>query len=71
MQDFPSGPVVKNPLANAGCVGLIPGPGRVHLPQGNWACAPQQEKPLQREACASQWEKAPMQQEDQHSQKQR
>ena len=27
---FPSGPVVKNPLANAGNKGLIPGLGRSH-----------------------------------------
>ena len=64
MQDFPGGPVVKNPPANAGCTGSTPGPGRVHLPQGKWACAPQQERPLQQEACTSQGEKAPMQQED-------
>ena len=27
-QDFPGGPVVKNPPANAGATGLIPGLGR-------------------------------------------
>ena len=27
---FPGGPVVKNPLANAGDTDLIPGPGRSH-----------------------------------------
>ena len=26
------GPVVKNPPANAGDAGLIPGPGRLHVP---------------------------------------
>ena len=28
--DFPGSPVVKNPPANAGDTGLIPGPGRSH-----------------------------------------
>ena len=32
MLDFPGGPVVKNPLANAGDTGLIPGLGRFHMP---------------------------------------
>ena len=30
--DFPGGPVVKNPPANAGDTGLIPGPGGSHGP---------------------------------------
>ena len=30
-QDFPGGPVVNNPFANAGDVGLIPGAGRFHM----------------------------------------
>ena len=30
-QDFPGGTVVKNPPANAGDMGLIPGPGRSHV----------------------------------------
>ena len=30
-----SGPVVKNPPANAGHAGLIPGPGRLHVPWSN------------------------------------
>ena len=34
-KNFPGGPVVKNPLANAGDTGLIPGPGRSHLPRGD------------------------------------
>ena len=29
---FPGGTVVKNPPANAGDVGLIPGLGRSHMP---------------------------------------
>ena len=33
--DFPGGPVVKNPPANAGDMGLSPGPGRSHMPQSN------------------------------------
>ena len=31
-QDFRGGPVGKNPLANAGDTGSIPGPGRSHMP---------------------------------------
>ena len=34
-RDFPGGAVVKNPPANAGDTGLIPGPGRSHMPQSN------------------------------------
>jgi len=34
-EDFPGGPVVKNPPANAGDVGLIPGPERFHMPRSN------------------------------------
>ena len=30
--DFPGGPVVKNPPADAGDTGLILGPGRSHVP---------------------------------------
>ena len=33
--DFPVGPMVRNPLANAGDTGSIPGPGRFHMPWGN------------------------------------
>ena len=33
--DFPSGPVVKSPPANAEDTALIPGPGRPHMPWGN------------------------------------
>ena len=37
MQDtgFPGGAVVKNPPANAGDMGQIPGPGRSHMPRSN------------------------------------
>ena len=35
VQDFPSGPVVKNPPANAGDMSSIPGLGRFHMSQGN------------------------------------
>ena len=34
-RDFPGGPVVKNPPANAGNKGLIPGPGRFRMPWSN------------------------------------
>ena len=30
-QDFPGGPVAKNPPTNAGDVGSIPGLGRLHM----------------------------------------
>ena len=39
--DFPGGTVVKNPPANAGDMGFIPGLGRSHMLQSNKACAPQ------------------------------
>ena len=39
--DFPRGPVVKNPLANAEITGLIPSPGRPHMLWRNQAQAPQ------------------------------
>ena len=38
---FPGGAVVKSLPANAGDTGLIPGPGRSHMPRSNWARAPQ------------------------------
>ena len=34
-RDFLGGAVVKNPPANAGDMGLSPGPGRSHMPQSN------------------------------------
>ena len=33
--DFPGGPVVKNPPANAGDRALVPGSGRFHMPWDN------------------------------------
>ena len=39
-RDFPGGPVVRNPSANAGDTGSIPGPGRSHMPLGNKASVP-------------------------------
>ena len=33
--DFPGGAVVKNPPASVGDMGLIPGPGRSHMPRSN------------------------------------
>ena len=39
--DFPGGTVVKNPPANAGDVGSIPGLGRSHMPRSNEVRAPQ------------------------------
>ena len=48
MTDFPGGPVVKYPPANAGDTGLVPGPGRFHMPRGNEAHAPLV-RPLYRE----------------------
>ena len=35
IEDFPGGTVDKNPSANAGDTGSIPGPGRFHMPWGN------------------------------------
>ena len=69
--DFPSGPVVKKSLAEAGDMGSFPGLRRSHLPRGNWACTPQlpswcsrtcalqQEKPTQLETNTLQLEKWP------------
>ena len=33
--NFPGGAVVKNPPANAGDMGLSPGPGRSHMSRSN------------------------------------
>ena len=67
----PGGTVVKNPPANAGDTGSIPGPGRSHMPRSNEAHASQlqsllsraralqQEKPQQRETRAPQRRVAP------------
>ena len=35
LEGFLGGSVVKNPPANAGDTGLIPGPGRFHMPWTN------------------------------------
>jgi len=34
-EDFPSGPVVKDPPINAGDTDFTPGPGRFHRPWDN------------------------------------
>ena len=34
-REFPGGAVVKNPPANAGDMGSIPGPGGSHMPRSN------------------------------------
>ena len=47
--DFPGGPVVKNPLANARDTGLNSSLGRFYMPQGNEAHEPQLLKPVRRE----------------------
>ena len=39
-RDFPGCTEAKNPPANAGDMGLSPGPGRFHMPRSNWAHAP-------------------------------
>ena len=44
-RDFPGGTVVKNPPANAGDTGSIPGPGRSHMPWSNKSHVPQLLKP--------------------------
>ena len=38
---FPGGAVVGSLPANAGNMGLSPGPGGSHMPRSSWACAPQ------------------------------
>ena len=39
-QDFPAGPLVKNPHADAWDISSIPGPERFHMPRGNKAFVP-------------------------------
>ena len=39
--DFPGGTVAKSPPAGVGDMGLIPGPGRSHMPRRGWVHAPQ------------------------------
>ena len=41
LHGFSGGSTVKNLLANAWDTGLIPDPGRSHMPQSNQACVPQ------------------------------
>ena len=41
MGGFCGGSVVGNPPANTAEISLIPGPGRIHMPQNNWAAVPQ------------------------------
>ena len=54
LKNFSGGTVGKNPPAKAGDTGLIPGLGRLHMPQSNRTLAPQQRKPTRptREATA-------------------
>ena len=40
IKDIPGGTVDKNPPANARDMGLIPGLGSFHMPQGNKTCVP-------------------------------
>ena len=53
---FPSGSGVKNPSANAGDTGLIPGPGRPHMPR----------KPVQVNLCTTTIEPVPATTEPSH-----
>ena len=48
IEEFPGGPVVKNPPANGGDTGSIPGLGIFHIPWDNEACIPQLLKPTLR-----------------------
>ena len=55
LMGFPGGPVVKNPPANAGDTGSIPAPGSCHVDPcatttepAHRACAPQQEKEIEK-----------------------
>ena len=43
---FPGGSVDKNPPASEGDTGLIPGPGRSHMPQDHYGRVPQLPKPV-------------------------
>ena len=63
---FPGSPLVRNPSANAGDTGFMPGPGRVHIPWRNQAHAPQLLSPSTKtsearapRACAPRREKPP------------
>ena len=57
IRNFPSGPVVKNPPANAGDPGSVPGLGRFRVQWGNQAHALQLLKPTRSRALALQQEK--------------
>ena len=39
-EGFPGGAVVESPPADAGDMGLCPGPGGSHMPQSGWAREP-------------------------------
>ena len=54
VKNFPGGPEVEYPPANAGDMGSIPGPGRFHMPWDNWARAPL----LENSPCPLQLQKA-------------
>ena len=54
---LPAVPVIKSLLASAGDKGLIPGLGRFHMLSRNKACVPKLLKPLHSGACAQQQEK--------------
>ena len=45
--DFPGATVVKNPAANAGDMGSIPGLGSFYMPWSSDVCAPQVRIPLE------------------------
>ena len=51
-RDFSGDPAVKNLAYNAGDAGLIPGPGRSHMPQGKVAPVPHLESPS-RNCCSA------------------
>ena len=60
LEDFPGGPVDKNPPANDTYMSLIPGPGRFHMLQSNQAHVPQLLKPAHSRAHAPQREATTM-----------
>ena len=51
---FPGSPVVKNLPASAADMGSVPGLGRFHVPQSNWAHVPQLLEIVCPRACAPQ-----------------
>ena len=51
-KDFPGGPVVKDPPANAGDTGSIPGPGRSHMPRSNLSPCATTTEPASHSYCA-------------------